>query len=224
MRRRLALALLRLMLRISTPATHPWAAAMLAEASHVEGGWATLMWALGSSGVLLKCAVTDRLARPEKDLMQRPRILFSVGFTFLLLAGLATILIAPKAYTAYMRYATTDATITSVDFWTRMSHPAFGPQHPVYMADLHLQFRYNGVTYAPIEQRITRDAAERDQWVREYAVGKPYRVMFNRDSPGLNGPNHSGIPVLAIRTIFLGCLGFLILSSAMVYVGKKKAI
>jgi hypothetical protein len=55
--RTVAIALLRLALRIAPHDTLDWGHAMLNELSHVEGDWSALIWSLGGAGVLAKHAV-----------------------------------------------------------------------------------------------------------------------------------------------------------------------
>jgi hypothetical protein len=55
--RRLAVGLLKAAIRIAPAASREWAAAMLRELDFVEDDWAALMWALGSTTVILRRAV-----------------------------------------------------------------------------------------------------------------------------------------------------------------------
>lgn len=55
-RRRLAARLLKASIRIAPAATREWAEAMLRELDFVESDWAALMWALGSTTVILRNA------------------------------------------------------------------------------------------------------------------------------------------------------------------------
>lgn len=52
--RRLATLLLRFAIWIAPHDTHDWGHGMLSELHHVEGNWASLVWALGGAGVLAK--------------------------------------------------------------------------------------------------------------------------------------------------------------------------
>jgi hypothetical protein len=55
--RTVAIALLRIALRIAPHDTLDWGHAMLNELNHVEGDWSALIWSLGGAGVLAKHAV-----------------------------------------------------------------------------------------------------------------------------------------------------------------------
>jgi hypothetical protein len=55
--RTIAIALLRIALRIAPHDTLDWGHAMLNELNHVEGDWSALIWSLGGAGVLAKHAV-----------------------------------------------------------------------------------------------------------------------------------------------------------------------
>ena len=55
--RTIAIALLRIALRIAPHDTLDWGHAMLNELNHVEGNWSALIWSLGGAGVLAKHAV-----------------------------------------------------------------------------------------------------------------------------------------------------------------------
>jgi hypothetical protein len=55
--RTVAIALLRIALRIAPHDTLDWGHAMLNELNHVEGNWSALIWSLGGAGVLAKHAV-----------------------------------------------------------------------------------------------------------------------------------------------------------------------
>lgn len=55
--RTVAIALLRLALRVAPHDTLDWGHAMLNELNHVEGNWSALIWSLGGAGVLAKHAV-----------------------------------------------------------------------------------------------------------------------------------------------------------------------
>ena len=55
--RRLAAGILKAAIRVAPEASREWAAAMLRELDFVEGDWAALLWALGSTTVILRHAV-----------------------------------------------------------------------------------------------------------------------------------------------------------------------
>jgi hypothetical protein len=55
--RRLAAGLLKAATRVTPAGSREWAAAMLRELDFVEGDWAALMWALGSTTAILRRAV-----------------------------------------------------------------------------------------------------------------------------------------------------------------------
>ena len=81
------------------------------------------------------------------------------------------------------------------------------------------------MTYTPeIRLPVTVNPHVRDEWLRRYAVGAPYTFMFDPYAPDLPlGMPHPPF-VRQIRIAFLACLGSLLISTAMVYVGKNKAI
>ncbi|MGA2650660.1 MAG: hypothetical protein ABSF28_09060 [Terracidiphilus sp.] len=68
--RTLATALLRYAIRVAPEASGEWAAAMLRELDFVEGDWAALIWALGSTTVILRDAASacrERLKGKTKE-------------------------------------------------------------------------------------------------------------------------------------------------------------
>jgi hypothetical protein len=56
--RRLALALLRGVLRLAPEESREWASAMLRELDFIEGEWSALFWALGSAAAILRHAAS----------------------------------------------------------------------------------------------------------------------------------------------------------------------
>jgi len=67
--RRLALKLLNAVVRLASPAAQDWAKAMLRELDFIENDWTALLWALGSTRILLK-----RGDVPVADLSDIPRV------------------------------------------------------------------------------------------------------------------------------------------------------
>jgi hypothetical protein len=59
--RQAARVLLEFTIRIAPPDTHDWGLAMRGELNHVEGPWASLMWAVGGASVLAKGALAALL-------------------------------------------------------------------------------------------------------------------------------------------------------------------
>jgi len=70
--RRLAAGILKAAIDIAPEASREWAAAMLRELDFVEGDWAALMWALGSTTVILRhaaCAWQEWLKGSTKEVV-----------------------------------------------------------------------------------------------------------------------------------------------------------
>jgi hypothetical protein len=59
--RRVAVRLLRVMIRHSSPGSRTWGDAMLRELDFVEGDWQALLWSLGSAVALVRHSVPRRL-------------------------------------------------------------------------------------------------------------------------------------------------------------------
>ncbi len=67
--RRLALKILNAVVRFASPAAQDWAKAMLRELDFIENDWTALLWAIGSTRILLK-----RGDVPVADLSDIPRV------------------------------------------------------------------------------------------------------------------------------------------------------
>jgi hypothetical protein len=68
--RRLAAKLLRAVLRLAPEESREWASAMLRELEFIEGDWAALFWALGSTTAILRHAVSgwrNWISRKERN-------------------------------------------------------------------------------------------------------------------------------------------------------------
>jgi hypothetical protein len=96
--RKLAGALLRGVLRLAPEESHDWASAMLRELDFVDGDWAALLWALGSTTAILRHAASvsrawfKRRTKEEAEMNNTEKKALGVGLgvvSALMLAGCA---------------------------------------------------------------------------------------------------------------------------------------
>ena len=96
--RSFAAALLRAALRLAPAASREWAAAMLRELDFIEGDWAALFWALGSTGVIFRHAATEWRAhftnRKTKEEQMNETGKKAIGFMSGLLGAFVVVLCA----------------------------------------------------------------------------------------------------------------------------------
>lgn len=157
--------------------------------------------------------------------MRRPRFLFSIGWSLLLMWALLFGTVVRTAYRFYNSYGTGTAKVLSVNSAQRDFSPQAQKERgkPMFVKVYDVEFSEGGKLVRSNVTAVSNDTHSKEQWLNTYAVGTEHRIVFRRAVPSVAafvGPTDETFVIAAIAATG----GLLFLAVGLIYVGKTKAI